>query len=426
MARRRNAQRSRGGRPHEAEGAPGQSRREIAGQARKTGAWFTVSIVLAAFSLRPAIVAVGPLTAAIQDGTGLSSTATSLLTTVPLICLGLVAASASALSGRLGVDRAVLAALALVVAGITVRLLDPLSALFAGTVIAASGIALGNVLAPAAVKQYRPERVGAMMAVYSVALQSGATLASAATVPVRATFGLGWREALALWGLPAAVACGVWGPRAARTRTAAGHTAAGTAVWRSMLGWTAALFIGLQSGVYFALTAWLPTLLHDHGLSNTAAGYMLSVVGVAGIAGGLPMPVLATRMRQQTPLVLSIAAAFAAGLLGLLAAPASAAALWSVLLGLGQGGGLSLALTLFTLRTRTAIGAAQLSGMAQTAGYLIAAAGPFAAGWAHALTGGWAVPLVLLLAALVPLTAAGIIFARPRYLEDQVPSTGAE
>ena len=407
-----------GGRAHGAGAAPGQSRRETAKRPQKFGVWFTVSIVLAALTLRPAIVAVGPLTAPIQAGTGLSSTATSLLTTVPLICLGLVAASASPLSGRLGVDRAVFAALALVVAGIAVRLLSAIPVLFAGTVMAASGIALGNVLVPAAIKQYRPQRVGAMMAIYSVALQSGATAASAATVPVRAAFGLGWREALAIWGLPAAVACAAWVPRATRPRTVARRTAPSTAVWRSLLGWAAALFIGLQSGIYFALTAWLPTLLRDHGLSNDAAGYMLSVVGFAGIAGGLPMPILATRMRQQTPLVLIIVAAFAAGLLGLLAAPAGAAPLWSVLLGLGQGGGLSLALTLFTLRTRTAAGAAQLSGMGQTVGYLAAAAGPFAAGWTHALTGGWTVPLVVLLVALAPLTAAGVIVARPRYLED--------
>ncbi len=396
--------------------------RAVRGRAGAAGIWLISAIVLAALALRPAIVAVGPLTVFIQEDTGLGSTATSLLTTVPLICLGAVAATASSLSGRIGIDRSVLAALVLLVAGIALRLGSPLSALFAGTVIAAGGIALGNVLVPAAIKQCFPKRVGVLMAVYSVALQSGAALASAVTVPVRSAFGLGWREAMALWALPAAVACMLWLPRAVRGRHSGVRApAGGSAVWRTGLGWASGLFIGLQSGVYFALAAWLPSLLQSHGLSSDTAGYLLSVLGVAGIVGGLPVPILAARMRRQHLLVVAVSAAFAAGLLGLFFAPVAGAVLWCVLLGLAQGGGLSLALTLFTLRSRTPGGAAQLSGMAQTVGYLTAASGPFAAGWTHALSGGWRVPLLVLVAALVPFTLAGLAIAGPRYLEDEIP-----
>jgi len=387
---------------------------------RRAGTWLIVAIVLAALNLRPAIVAVGPLTASIQATTGLTSTATSLLTTLPLICLGLFAAVAPSLAGRTGLDRAVLAALVLVVAGVALRLLSPLTALFAGSMIAASGIALGNVLVPAVIKQHYPNRVGALMSLYSVALQTGATVASGFAAPLTSALGLGWRPTLALWAVPAAVAALAWLRRAARTRPATGPQEPRFAVWRSSLGWGCAVFIGLQSGVYFALAAWLPSLLHDHGLSSDTAGYMLSVVGLAGIAGGLPMPILAARMRRQRSLVGATVAFFTAGLLGLLADPAHLALLWSILLGLGQGCGLSLALTLFTLRSRTPAGAAQLSGMAQTIGYLIAALGPFVAGYIHSLTSGWTVPIVVLLVALVPLTVAGLLITRPRTLEDEL------
>ena len=155
------------------------------------GLWLAVAIVLVALNLRPGIVALGPLTAAIQASTGLTSTATSLLTTLPLICLGVGAAVASSLAGRIGLDRAILAALILVVGGIALRVLSPLIALFAGSVIAASGIALGNVLVPAAIKQHYPQRVGGMMSLYSVALQTGATAAAGLAAPLASAFGIG-------------------------------------------------------------------------------------------------------------------------------------------------------------------------------------------------------------------------------------------
>lgn len=378
------------------------------------------AIVLVAINLRPSIVAIGPLTKAIQTDTGLSFTATGLLTTVPLICLGEFAVAAPPLARRAGFERGVLVAVALIVAGIALRLLTPVAALFAGTVVVGGGIALANVLVPAMIKRDFARRVGAMMAIYSTALQSGATVAAAVTVPLGSAVGGGWRVALALWGLPAAAAVVVWIPYTVRTRAAtAGSHGPRYRVWRSGLGWASAGFIGFQSAVYFSITSWLPSLLHDAGMSDERAGVMLSLVGLAGILGGLPMPLLATRLRSQRSLVIGVVAAFLVGLVGLLLDPVPLAPVWAIAFGIGQGGALSLALTLFTLRSRTADGAAQLSGMAQAGGYLIAAVGPLAVGSIHGLVDGWTVPLIVLIVTLVPLTGTGWVIARPRFLEDE-------
>ena len=178
-----------------------------------------------------------------------------------------------------------------------------------------------------------------------------------------------------------------------------------------------------QSGVYFSLTAWLPTLWQNHGLSTDTTGHLLLILGASGIIGGLPMPLLATRRSSQRPLVAATVLALGAGLLGLLISPATGALMWAVALGLGQGAALSLALTLFALRSRTAEGAAQLSAMAQSAGYLIAGGAPLLIGTIRDLSGGWTVPLLALLALLVPLTASGWAIAQPRYLQDEVKET---
>jgi CP family cyanate transporter-like MFS transporter len=379
-----------------------------------------VAVIAVALNLRPAIVAVGPMTEAIQADTGLGSTAVSLLTTLPLVCLGAFAATATLLNKRVGIERSVFVSVGLIVAGIALRLVPSTGALYLGMILAGSGIAVANVLVPALVKRDLSRRLGLAMAGYSVALQTGATIAAGMTASIGAALHLSWRPTLAIWGILAVLALFVWAPLTRRRGPDSAEHVAGYPVWRSRLGWAGAAFIGLQSGIYFALTAWLPTLWQGSGLSADRSGQMMLLLGASGILGSLPMPILAARRPDQRPLVAVLTLMFTIGLTGLLLAPGAWAPLWAVALGLAQGGGLSLALTLFALRCRTAEAAAQLSGMAQSAGYLIAAAAPLAVGLLRDLVGGWTVPLLALAALLVPFTIAGWALARPRCLEDEV------
>jgi MFS transporter, CP family, cyanate transporter len=49
----------------------------------------------------------------------------------------------------------------------------------------------------------------------------------------------------------------------------------------------------------------------------------------------------------------------------------------------------------------------------------VVAIGPLAVGVLHDLTGGWTWPLIVLLASAVPAAIAGLVVARPRFLEDE-------
>ena len=102
-----------------------------------------------------------------------------------------------------------------------------------------------------------------------------------------------------------------------------------------------------------------------------------------------------------------MALAYTIGLGGLLIAPDTGTLVWVGAFGLAQGSGFALALTLIVLRSPTPLVAARLGGVAQCLGYLLAALGPLVIGALHDLTGGWTWPVVLLLAALVPMTWAG-------------------
>ena len=105
----------------------------------------------------------------------------------------------------------------------------------------------------------------------------------------------------------------------------------------------------------------------------------------------------------------------AAGLTGLLVAP-SAAVVWIAVLALSQGAALGIALTIIILRAPDPRRAAELSGMAQTIGYGLAAAGPLVFGVLHDASGGWELPLAVLLALTVPLVAVGLGAGRARWV----------
>ncbi len=383
-----------------------------------------LGIALLAVNLRPAVVAVAPLTSRIRASTGLSTAGVSLLTTLPLLCFGVFALVAPRLGRRVGLERALAVAITMLVAGIAIRLIPGDGPLFAGSALAGAGIAIENVLLSGLVKRDLSHRTGLMMGLYSVMLSTGATAAAGLTVPLGDGLHLGWRGALALWGIPAAVAALVWLPVALRGHTPAadapGRTPA-AAVWRSRLAWWVAAYMACQSVIFYSLNAWLPTLLQDHGVSPTTAGGMLAVFNFTGIAAGLTMPSWATRLPDQRRPIALTAGAFLVGLVGLLVAPRAGAWGWMVVLGVAQGAGISLGLTLFVLRTRSAAVSAELSGMAQTIGYLVAALGPLSVGVLHGLEGGWTAGLLELLAVACVLLVAGWAAGADRAIEGGAP-----
>ncbi|MER6310318.1 MFS transporter [Streptomyces sp. NPDC001657] len=175
-------------------------------------------VVLLALNLRPALVAVSPLAGTIRDDSGMSAAATSLLTALPLLCFGLLAPVAPRLGRRFGMERSLLGTMALICLGTALRLLDPVVALFAGTVVIGAGIAVANVLLPGLIKRDFPARAGLMTGLYSMSLFGGAALAAGVTVPVQHAAGLNWQATLACWGRSRSSPCSAGCRRCAAVR----------------------------------------------------------------------------------------------------------------------------------------------------------------------------------------------------------------
>ncbi len=372
-------------------------------------------VVLLALGLRGPVSSVGPLLEDLRREAGLSPAAAALLPSLPLLCFGLLAPVAPLLSRRLGLHRAVLAGSLTLVAGLLLRAAG-VPGLFAGTLLVGAGIAVVNVLLPAVLKSDFADRVPLATALTTSSIALSASLGAGLAQPLRAAAG-GPLPSLAAWLVPAVVGLLVWLPWARRGDGGAGPGPAGLAVLlRDRVGLAVTAFFGLQSLAFYTMLAWLPSVLRDAGVAATEAGAVLAVAAALGVPVAFVVPRLAVRRPDQRRLVVLVALPSAAGLLGLLTAPAAAPWLWSSLLGLGTGAAFPLALTMVVLRSRDSAQAARLSAVAQGAGYLVCAAGPFGIGLVHAATGGWTVSLLVLLGLLGAQVAVGRSAARDRQL----------
>ncbi|MFF2805869.1 CynX/NimT family MFS transporter [Streptomyces sp. NPDC058000] len=380
-------------------------------------------IVLAAVNMRAALAGVSPLLNEMAQHFHLAATTSSLVTTIPLVFMGLGSVIAPRLARRWGTEAALCGALVALCGGIVLRIAPPVAALFAGCAVVGGSIALLNVLMPGLIKRDFPERAASMTALYSTAMILGATVSAASAVPLENALG-SWQGSLVSWALLAAVAALVWLPQAviARRGTHHGEAAAtpahptenGPKLTRSPLAWQVTLFMGSQSLIAYVIIAWMPTIFTDHGMGKSEAGLVFAFSTLLQMAGSFVVPTLAGRMRRQRLLGVVVSTLMACGVTGLLIAPVAGAWLWAAVLGVGQGGALGLALTMMVLRSGDAHTAARLSGMSQTGGYLLAAVGPLALGAVHQATAGWTVPLLLLLAVCAGLALLGLGAGRDR------------
>jgi CP family cyanate transporter-like MFS transporter len=400
-------------------------------------ALLVIAVAAAGFNLRTAITSLPPLFPDLQGRLHLSSATLSLLAATPVICFGVVSAFAAWLNRRYGEERILLAALILIAAGLLLRGLAPGVMLFPGTVLAASAIAVLNVLLSSMVKRRWPERAGLLIGIYLTTLSIGAIVSSLLSVPLYRSSGGSVPLALGIWAAPAALAVLLWLPqlgyRPRATAPAPPHVPvparardvapAGLRVYQYALTWEVTAFMGLQSLLYYSALSWLPTIFQDRGTSAVTAGNLLALMGVGNLATSLVVPVLAQRLPSQRALVIPSLIGTAAGLAGSLWAPLSSAPFWVLILGFSQGSCLGLAIFFMLARAPDAGVAASLSAFSQSAGYLAAAAGPLVVGLLHTATGSWNIPVAVLLILAAAELATGLLAARPLLLP--APSAGS-
>ncbi|MDQ2801459.1 MAG: MFS transporter [Pseudomonadota bacterium] len=406
---------------------------ELTAPVARVSRWpMAIAVVLIAFNLRPAFASIAPVLNEIMADTGLTATGASVLTTAPVLCLGLFGPLAPWLARRIGTERTVLAVLLAILVGTGLRGLASIAALMAGSLLAGAGIGIGNVLMPGLLKRDFPDRVPLMTGIYIMSLSVGAALASATTAPLRVALHGWWAGALAAWTVPAAVAMAVaslvWAGRIGRQPVGAAEPAARRRhkLWRDPLAWQVTLFMGLQSMLAYVVLGWMAPVLRSRGDTAVTAGLVVSVSVVFQVVASLPAPILAARLRRQSGPAATTMVVAAASFVALLVAPLSWQWALAALLGLAQGAAFSLAILMIVVRAGDSDMAARLSGMAQSVGYTMAAFGPLLAGVLHDWTGDWSGAGWLFVAAGLGGAAAGALAGRDRLVraEDGRPAGG--
>ena len=384
-----------------------------------------IAVTAAGFNLRTAIASLPPLFPDLQARLNLSSAELSLLAATPVICFGAASAFAAWLNRRFGEEVILLVALGVLTAGLLLRGAAPDIMLFPGTILAASAIAILNVLLSSMIKRRSPERAGVLIGTYLTALCVGAIIASLLSVPLYNSSGGSVRLALGLWAGPAALAVLLWLPQlryraagVARAVPISGLTPAPARikVYRYALAWQVMAFMGLQSLLYYAALSWLPTIFQDRGTSAVTAGNLLALMATGNLIAALIVPVLAHRAPDHRALLVPSMTAMGVGLAGSLRAPVGGAWLWVLVLGIGQGACLALAIFFMVARAPDPGVSASLSAFAQSAGYLVASAGPLEFGLLHSATGSWNIPAALLLVLCGCGLVVGLFAARPLVL----------
>ena len=376
------------------------------------------AILLLALNMRGPIVAVSPVTQVIRADLGIDGGTAGLLTSLPVLCFGLATPAASTLLARLGLGRGVLVALAVLLAGIVVRSLDGLPAVLAGTVLIGVAITVANVAVPVVIGRELSHQAGAVLGAYTAALNVGSMLTLSLTVPIANA--IGWRWALAAWGVLVIVAAVVWW-WATRSLTPGAAPPPVDPVDRSVRWWRRPVVWGLtiafsgQAFAYYGMTAWLPVLLTDTlGMTPSQAGVSASIFQIAAIAGAIGVPVLLRWCAGPRLAVAAVCVAWIVLPFGLLFLP-SGWALWCAFGGAAQGGGLTVIFALIVRKARDAAESRRMSALVQGGGYTVAATGPFVLGAVHEASGGWTAPLAVVLASILVLGVAGMLSSGDRH-----------
>lgn len=336
-------------------------------------------VILLGLNLRPVLAGVGPLLDRIQADSGLDHVGASLLTTLPVIAMGLGALAVTLLRRALGEQGGILCGMLFVMLACLWRWLSPTAdSLMLSALLAGAGIAFVQALLPGLIKARFAADSGRLIGFYSCAIMAGAALGASLT-PWLANW-LSWPLTLSLWAWPAFAAALLWWRAAPRDVLPSREDAAGLDIWRSPRAWLLMAFFGLGTAGYTLVLAWLPPYYTALGWSAQASGLLLATLTLCEVGAGLLASSLLPRFPDRRILLAIVLSALLAGLLCLLLAPLQLAALICVLMGIGIGALFPLSLVVAQDHLDDPRQTGDLLAFVQGGGYLIAACAPLLAG----------------------------------------------
>lgn len=385
-------------------------------QEKRTLFLLAFGVLMIGANLRAPLTAIGSLIPNIQQDLLLTSAVAGAITTIPLLAFALFSPFAPRLAESLGMEKVIFYSMIALLIGVIIRSFPSTTLLFTGTILIGLAIAIGNVLIPAFIKLKFPYKIGLMTGLYAVFMNVAGALSSGLSVPLALNNPYGWAGALAAWSVVIIFATLLWIPqlRANEPIDATPTTEKAPSMLRSPIAWSVTIFMGVQSLLFYTMVAWLPAMLKEHGYTQGQGGWMLFLLQIVIVVSTFIVPIIADKMPNQIVLSLSTVSFFLFGFVGLLTPWVSLIPVWVIFIGIGSGSAFSLAMMFFNLRTKTVKEASQLSGMAQSIGYLIAAIGPMFIGKLFDMTNSWVLPLYVLIGCSILLLLVSVNASRER------------
>ncbi|TKH46501.1 MFS transporter [Paenibacillus terrae] len=330
-------------------------------------------IFFISLNLRPSITSVGPLLDIIQAHLGLSGVTASLITALPIFCMGLFSLSSIWLQRRLGIERSLLAAMLLILIATFLRMfVHHTSFLLATAIFSGIGIGIAGPLVAGFIKKYFPEKPG-LTGLYSVSMVIGAAVASSFSVPLFRQMD-SWQHALSFWSILAVPAVLLLLPLLQKREAPAKKLRISSFSIRNKRVHLFTLFFGCMAGIFYAVTAWLAPIAQAAGLDHAQAGIVLTLFTLIQIPVSFFIPFLAGKSGNRTTWLLLCGLSELIGIVLLMTHSSPWVA--AIFLGIGAGGLFPLALLIPIEEAVHTEEATSWSAMMQFGGYLLGSLGP--------------------------------------------------
>ncbi|AEJ31188.1 hypothetical protein LGMK_05650 [Leuconostoc sp. C2] len=376
-------------------------------------------IIMIGMVLRLPFTSIPPILDTIAKSQHIPVGQLGILTTIPLLSFALFSSFAPQTAKKFGLERTFTFMLMLVVIGSLMRVINT-PFLYLGTLLIGIGIAHMNVLLPSVIRMYFPMKIGPMTSLFTFSMMLATALGVSVAAPITAL--AGWHVFIFILTIILFIALIIWLPndhyvkKQDKPLVVGVPVKAQSIIWRNKYAWLLLFFCGIQSAMFYVLIAWGPTMAIQAGLSPAVAGVFSGVNSLIGLPFSLFIPTLIARItgRQRQLLMVSLSVVGIIGYL-LLLYPTGSFGYWltvNLLIGMSTASLFPYLLTTFSLKTNTPSQTAQLSGMVQSGGYLIAALGPALFGYAFWFFNSWKPQIITILILFIFMIITIIIIER--------------
>lgn len=377
------------------------------------------AMILLGTNMRGPIVALGSIKPVVEAALNISGTQIGWLGAVPMLTFAVGALISPAIGKRFGIENTLIVMIVMLTFGMVLRVVVPTWIGFlSGTVILTLAIGFANTLAAPVIKERTPNNIPLITGLFSLTMTVTAGIVAGVVLPLSER--VGWQWALGGWSFLGIFAIAIWIFLRIRLGSSSNQAVAPVeqgpskiSVWRTAFAWQIAVFMGIQSLLYYTVASFLPAILSTKGMSEVQAGQMASVFQFMAPVAIITLTWLVNRGRPIQALAVLAAVFNVIGILGLSYTSTDWAWLWSALMGAGCSAIFTLSMMLFSLRTYTTNQASELSGMAQFVGYIIAFFGPLGTGWLNEATDNWDLPLLIILILMILNVGIAWLVSRP-------------